>query len=139
MTHGESIESLLEQKLEHLREYQELTQQGLLLVDLDDLDEILERKATLIGQMQELDTALAGHLPPGDAAAGTLSPRAEGLLQEVREVIASSLENDQALEERMREEQAHVNQELREIGEESRLRRYLERQQRVGGKIDVKH
>ena len=129
-----TVEGLLEQKLAYLREIQMLTQQEVLLVSLDDLTELLERKDALIARIGLVDAGLE------EAMQGRkgLSAMAEGLLEEIDEVIEAALENERTLEERIGQEQAQLRRELQAIDREARVARYLEGQQRKGRRIDLK-
>ena len=129
-----TVEGLLEQKLAYLREIQMLTQQEVLLVNLDDLTELLERKDALIARIGLVDAGLE------EAMQGRkgLSAMAEGLLEEIDEVIEAALENERTLEERIGQEQAQLRRELQAIDREARVARYLEGQQRKGRRIDLK-
>lgn len=121
---------LLEEKLALMNEVFETTQQELLLVDMDGLTPLLERKDRLIEKISAIDEQLseAGRQGLDDA------PQ----LLEIAEVVEAILENQHALEARMSEEHSRLRQELRNLDRESRLKEYLERQKQTESKIDLK-
>ncbi len=113
---------------ELLRELLALTQRALLLVDLDGLEPLLERKEALIAALRALDEGAAEDKPPAGGA---------GQDGEQARLLQAILENERALEARMDEERKRVRQELRDLERQSRLRRYLQRGARRP-KVDLK-
>lgn len=130
MSETQAMLTLQEQKLALLREVLVLTQQSLLLVDLEGLTPLLDRKDGLIREIQLIDEALALH----DAAA----PEAEALREEQAEVVQAVLENERTLEARIEQEYSRLRRELRDFDQETRLRHYLERARPKGGTVDLK-
>lgn len=130
MTETYTVLALMEQKLSLLREVLELTQQSLLLVDLEGLSPLLERKDGLIRELQLVDEALALH--DSDQA------QAEPLREEMVSVVQAVLENERTLEARIAKEQIKVRRELRDFDQETRLKQYLEHDRTKGGKVNLK-
>ena len=121
---------LLKEKLALMNQVFETTQQELLLVDLDGLTPLLERKDRLIEKISAIDGQLnqAGRQGLVDA------PQ----VREIAEMVEAILENGRALEARMSEESSRLHKELRNLDRESRLKQYLERQKQTASKIDLK-
>ena len=130
MTQSQSMIALLHQKLAVLRDVLALTQQCLLLVDLDGLTPLLERKDALIREMQLIDEALGLH--------DSEPLEAEVLRTELREVVQSVLENERTLEARIHKEYSRLRGELRDFDQETQLRQYLERARPKGGRVNLK-
>lgn len=129
MSDSEAAHALAEEKLAVLREVLGVTQQALLLVDLDALDPLLQRKNSLIREIQLIDEALAPHQPLALDAP---------LDEEMTSVVQAVLENESTLELRIRQEQIRLRRELREIDRETRLKQYLERSRATGGTVNLK-
>lgn len=127
--HAESM-MLLEEKLALMNQMLETTRQELLLVDLEDLTPLLERKDRLIERIGAIDGQL------GEAGRRELVDAPQ--VREIAEVVEAILENQSALEARMSEEYSQLRKELRDLDRESRLREYLERQKQTESKIDLK-
>ena len=123
--------ALLERKLALLRELFALTQQGLLLTDLEELTPIQARQDALIAEVTRLDEDLAA-LPP--APAKVLEP----WQAEAARVIEDILENGRALEARIGRERSRLQAELRSVDRQQRLTRYLEGARQKGTHIDLK-
>jgi uncharacterized membrane protein YccC len=126
------VDGLLEKKLELLRAVLETTRQELLLVDLDGLGPLLERKERLIAEVDAVDAALAGL----DAAAVEQGRRQTR--DELERIVVAVLDNEGTLAARLDAERERLRQDLRELERETRLRGYLESQQPGGRKVDVK-
>lgn len=129
MSDTEATLALAQEKLAVLREVLGVTQQALLLVDLDALDPLLQRKNSLIREIQLIDEALALQEPL------TLE---EALREEMTAVVQAVLENESTLETRIHHEQARLRRELREIDRETRLKQYLERSPHTGSTLNLK-
>lgn len=125
-----AVGTLLEQKLALLREFLHLTQQSLLLVDLEGLTPLLERKDGLIREIQLIDEALALH--------EEAPPDAERFREDLAHVVQAVLENERTLEARINEGYSRLRRELRDFDQETRLKQYLERAKPKGGKVDLK-
>lgn len=123
---------LLEEKLNLMNEVFTATQEELLLVDLDKLTPLLERKERLFGKISAIDGQLEA-----EAAEPQLLAEAPQI-REIAEVVEAILENESTLETRMREEQVRLRAELREFDQQTRLKQYLERRKRKESRIDLK-
>ena len=130
MRETQAVTALLHQKLGVLRDVLNVTQQCLLLVDLDGLTPLLERKNALIGEVRLIDEALGLH--------DTQPLEAEALRAELLEVVQSVLENERTLEARIHKEASRLRAELRDFDQETQLRQYLERARPKGGKVNLK-
>ena len=127
---GPGQEALLARKLELMKEVFEATQQELLLVDLELLSPILERKEALIAEIGRID----GELAQTERQGG----RQSSLEQDLAEIVSAILENEKTLETRIQEEQSRLREELRDVGRQTRLRQYLDRLSSPGGRINVR-
>jgi hypothetical protein len=123
---------LTERKLTLLRDVLDATRQELLLVELDALAPLLERKDVLIGELTAVDRALES-LGPG----GRKPLDEPGYGAELTRLVEAILENQRTLEARMDEERQRLRQELRDLDQQSRVRGYLERQKARPGKVDL--
>ncbi|MDH4248757.1 MAG: hypothetical protein OEW39_13180 [Deltaproteobacteria bacterium] len=123
-----SAAAVLKRKLDIMRKIHALTEQELLLVNLEQLSPLLERKDEWIAEIQALDVELA-KLNTGNTAA---------LEAEIVNVVGSILENERTLEARIEKEHNQLRQELRALDKESRLRRYLEHNRPKGGTLNVR-
>jgi anthranilate phosphoribosyltransferase len=130
MSEAQVVRALLEQKLGALRAVLVLSQQSLLLVDLEGLTPLLEQKNGLIRQVRLIDEALALH--------DDLPAQTAPLRQELAEVVQSVLENERTLEARIAREQSQLRRELRDFDQETRLKQYLERTRPKGGTVNLK-
>lgn len=130
MTESQAVLALLQQKLALLREVLTVTRDCLLLVDLEGLSPLLERKDGLLREVRLVDETLALH-----AAA---PPEAEALREEMSEVVRSVLENERTLEARIEREFSQLRRELRDYDQETQLRQYLERARPKGGTVNLK-
>ena len=130
MSETQAVLALLHQKLGLLRDVLELSQQALLLVDLEGLTPLLRRKDGLIREIGLIDEAIGLH---------ERMPRETELVrEEMRDVVQAVLENERPLELRIEQEQSRLRQELREFDQETRLKQYLERSRPKGGTVDLK-
>jgi hypothetical protein len=127
---SQTVLTLMQQKLAILREVLQVTQDEVLLVDLEGLTPLLERKEALIREIQLIDEALTLH--------EALPPPAEVVRAEMVEVVQAVLENERTLEARMNLAHSRLRQELRELDRESRLKQYLERVKPKGATVDLK-
>lgn len=123
---------LVEQKLGLLRDVLETTRQELLLVELDHLAPLLERKDALIGELTRLDQALEGL-----GESGRRQQQDPPYAAELTRLVEAILENQRTMEARMNEEWQRLRREMRDLDQQSRVRGYLEGQQRRPGKVDL--
>lgn len=121
---------LFRQKIAIMQDFLTVTQQELLLVDLEGLEPLLERKDQLIREIVLIDEALALH--------ASEPPEAEILREELTELVGAILENERGLEERIEKEYSQLRQELRDFDQETQLKQYLERAQQKGGTVNLK-
>ncbi len=126
-------EALLDRKLALMKEVFAVTRQELLLVDLDGLTPLLERKELLIAEIGRIDEELAASGHAGGTA-GDAVPQS----REIAEVVTAILENERTLEARINEEFALLRRDLHEFDRQTRLRSYLEGQKRTKGKVNIK-
>ena len=126
----DTVAEMLRQKLIIMHEFLSITQQELLLVDLEELTPLLERKDVLIREIKLIDETLALHDPPPSEHAK--------LREELTGVVEAILENEAAMEERILEAQSRLRQEMRGLDQETRLKRYLERAKTKGGTVNLK-
>lgn len=117
-------------KTELLRRVLTLSQQEVLLVDMEGLAGLLEEKERLIAALQLIDEELAARADAG--------PGADAEQEEQARLLAIILENERAVEGRMDGERQRLKGELRELERETRLRRYLERPNARRMKVDLK-
>ena len=127
-----SARSLLERKLELLRDVLEMTRQELLLVDLDGLDSLLEGKEHLIAEIAAADSALEKL----GVAAVELQAQ-QPFLGELERLVTTILDNERTLEIRLEDERERLKRDMRGLEREARLRGYLERQRPGSRKVDV--
>jgi hypothetical protein len=126
-------EALLKRKLALLKRMLSLTQRQLLLVNMDDLGEVLDQKDRLIGEVQRIDTALAGS---GRDPLAELEP--SGTRAEFARVIDAILSNERTMEERVQDEQSRLRGELQALERQSRVKQYLEGNRPQGRTVDLK-
>ncbi len=131
MLKNDSVTELLRQKVMIMHEFLSITQQELLMVDLENLSPLLERKDGLINEIRLIDEALGLH--DGDP------PDSEPLRVELAELVEAVLENERALEGRLLEEQSRLREEIRGLDQESRLKQYLKKTKDKGGTVNLKH
>ena len=124
---------LIRRKLELLKQMLSLTQQQLLLVNLDDLGSLLDRKEKLIEEIQRVDHTLAG-MGSNPLAEGTAGVSRE----EFARVIDAMLANERTMEERIQQEQARLRGELQALERQSRVKQYLEGTRPQGRTVDIK-
>ena len=118
-------------KTELLRRILDLTQQEVLLVDLDGLAGLLSEKEGLIESLRRVDEDLAGAAGADDA--GSVAER-----EEQSRLLGIVLENEALVEARIASERERLRSELRELEGETRLRKYLERPTTSRVKVDLK-
>ena len=131
MLKNTTVTELLRQKVMIMNEFLSITQQELLMVDLESLSPLLERKDGLINEIRLIDEALGLH--EGDP------PESEPLRVELAELVEAVLENERALEGRLLEEQSRLRQEIRGLDQESQLKQYLKKTRDKGGTVNLKH
>ena len=131
MLKNDSVTELLRQKVIIMNEFLSITQQELLMVDLEKLSPLLERKDGLISEIRLIDEALGLH--DGDP------PDSEPMRVELAELVEAVLENERALEGRLLEEQSRLRQEIRGLDQESQLKQYLKKSTDKGGTVNLKH
>lgn len=126
-------EALSGRKLELLKQMLSVTQQQLLLVNLDELAPLLERKESLIEEIKRIDEAMQG------LGRNPLAERsARSKRNEFARVIDAILTNERTMEARMQEEQARLRGELQALERQSRVKQYLEGARPQGRKVDIK-
>ena len=130
MLKNASVTELLRQKVMIMNEFLSITQQELLLVDLESLSPLLERKDGLINEIRLIDEALGLH--------DGHPPDSEPLRAELAELVEGVLENERALEGRLLEEQSRLRQEIRGLDQESQLKQYLKKTKDKGGTVNLK-
>ena len=130
MANEETVPELLRHKLSIMNEFLTITQQELLLVDLEKLPPLLERKDGLIREILLIDETLNLHQ--------TFPPESDPLRDELARVVEAVLENERTLEERLMDEQSRLRQEMRDLDQETRLKQYLERAKTKGGTVNLK-
>ncbi len=123
-------------KTELLRRVLTLSQQEVLLVDMEGLAGLLEEKERLIAVLQRIDEELAARADAAPSAEA--EPSADAEQEEQARLLAIILENERAVEGRMNSERQRLKGELRELERETRLRRYLERPNARRIKVDLK-
>lgn len=121
---------LLEEKLSVMREVFATTQEELLLVDLEGLTPLLERKERLFGKIIAIDQQLEG--------AGGQALQDAPQLVELADLVEAIMENQRALEARMNEERSRLRKELRDFDRQTRLKQYLERQKQTESRVNLK-
>lgn len=131
MLKNASVTELLRQKVMIMNEFLSITQQELLLVDLEKLSPLLERKDGLINEIRLIDEALGLH--DGDP------PDSDPLRVELDGLVEAVLENERALEGRLLEEQSRLRKEIRGLDQESQLKQYLKKTRDKGGTVNLKH
>jgi len=119
---------LYKRKLDIMRKILALTEQELLLVNLEQLTPLLERKDQWIAEIEGIDGQLSTMKPEKNPAVES----------EIQGVVESILENERTLEARMEKEQEQLRQEMRELDQETRLRRYLDHARPKGGTLNVR-
>ena len=124
---------LLRRKLKLLKQMLSVTQRQLLLVNLDALGTLLERKEKLIEEIRRIDSALAdlGGNPLAEGSAGVSE-------EEFARVIDAVLANERTTEARIQEEQARLRGELQTLERQSRVKQYLEGTRHPGRTVDIK-
>lgn len=132
MANNPDAKTLAARKLGLLRDVLETTRQELLLVELDALAPLLERKDLLIGQLTEVDRGLEAL-----AASGAPPVEVPGFGAELTRLVEAILENQRTMEGRMAEERKRLRKELQDLDHESRVRGYLERQKARPGRVDL--
>ena len=124
---------LVRRKLDLLKQMLSVTQQQLLLVNLDELAPLLERKEKLIEEIKRVDRTLHGlggeALQDGTANASR---------NEFARVIDAILVNERTMEARIQEEQARLRGELQALERQSRVKQYLEGARPQGRTVDIK-
>ncbi|MDH5751608.1 MAG: hypothetical protein OEZ59_04255 [Deltaproteobacteria bacterium] len=121
---------LLKNKLELLQQVHSLTEQELLLVNLETLTPLLEKKDTLIEKIKSVDGELAKLEFSGKQALE--------LQRQVEETVKTLLENERALEARIESEHKRLRKELMQFEKQTRLRSYLDKEPRRGGRLNVR-
>ncbi|HEX7928665.1 MAG TPA: hypothetical protein VF678_13810 [bacterium] len=126
-----SVAQLREQKLALLDKVLSCTRSELLLVELDGLAPLMERKDALIVELTAVDQALE---TLGDTAAvQQASPHGA----EVARLVEAILENEQTMETRIGTERDRLRKQLRDLDHQAQVRGYLERQRPRSGKVDL--
>jgi len=124
---------LLNQKTALIKDILAATEEQLLLVDLEGLGPILSRKEALMEQIRVLDEKLAG-MAETSGQAWEAEPRH----REIAELIEGILENERTLEARLTQEVSNVKKEIGELDQQTRFKRYLDRQRPKSRGINLK-
>ena len=124
---------LLERKLALLRDVLATTQQQLLLISMDELSPLLERKEALIDEMGQVDRELEAL---GQEAIPAVE--AESWRSELTRLVDAILENERTMEGRMKEERSRLRGELQALERQSRVKQYLESARPQGRTVDIK-
>ncbi len=124
---------LVERKLALLRDVLARSQEQLLLVSMDELSPLLERKEALIEEMGRVDRELEALGPEAIPAAGAESRRSE-----LTRLVDAILENERTMEGRMQEERSRLRGELQALERQSRVKQYLESARPQGRTVDIK-
>lgn len=124
---------LADEKLKLLKKVLTLSQQQLLLVDLEKLSPLLEQKDEIIEAVAAIDQEAV--------AAGYINGEEwESLPQqeELANILEAILENETALERRIQVEFSQLRGDLREFDRENRLKKYLQSEKPRKGRINLK-
>ena len=124
---------LVERKLALLRDVLTRSQEQLLLVSMDELSPLLERKEALIEEMGQVDRELVALGPEAISAA-----EAESRRSELTRLVDAILENERTMEGRMQEERSRLRGELQALERQSRVKQYLESARPQGRTVDIK-
>ncbi|MEE8554822.1 MAG: hypothetical protein V3T00_03095 [bacterium] len=124
---------LVERKLALLRDVLARSQEQLLLVSMDELAPLLERKEALIEEMGQVDRELVALGPEAISAA-----EAESRRSELTRLVDAILENERTMEGRMQEERSRLRGELQALERQSRVKQYLESARPQGRTVDIK-
>ena len=124
---------LVERKLALLRDVLARSQEQLLLVSMDELSPLLERKEALIEEMSQVDRELVALGPEAISAAEAGSRRSE-----LTRLVDAILENERTMEGRMQEERSRLRGELQALERQSRVKQYLESARPQGRTVDIK-
>ena len=124
---------LVERKLALLRDVLARSQEQLLLVSMDELSPLLERKEALIEEMGQVDRELVALGPEAIPAAETETWRSE-----LTRLVDAILENERTMEGRMQEERSRLRGELQALERQSRVKQYLESARPQGRTVDIK-
>lgn len=124
---------LVERKLALLRDVLARSQEQLLLVSMDELSPLLERKEALIEEMGQVDRELVALGPEANSAA-----EAESRRSELTRLVDAILENERTMEGRMQEERSRLRGELQALERQSRVKQYLESARPQGRTVDIK-
>ncbi|MCH8881949.1 MAG: hypothetical protein IIA41_00465 [SAR324 cluster bacterium] len=124
---------LVERKLALLRDVLARSQEQLLLVSMDELSPLLERKEALIEEMSQVDRELVALGPEAISAA-----EAESRRSELTRLVDAILENERTMEGRMQEERSRLRGELQALERQSRVKQYLESARPQGRTVDIK-
>ena len=124
---------LVERKLALLRDVLARSQEQLLLVSMDELAPLLERKEALIEEMSQVDRELVALGPEAISAAEAVSRRSE-----LTRLVDAILENERTMEGRMQEERSRLRGELQALERQSRVKQYLESARPQGRTVDIK-
>jgi hypothetical protein len=131
-TGAPSTEELLERKLGLLAKVLDITRHELLLVELDGLAPLIERKDALIAQLTAVDQALE---TLGESARERQQMPPYGA--ELTRLVEAILDNEQTMELRIGQERDRLRKQLRDLDHQAQLRGYLERQRPRPGKVDL--
>jgi flagellar biosynthesis/type III secretory pathway chaperone len=123
---------LLDRKLTLLQKVLDATRSELLLVELDGLAPLVERKDKLIAELTQVDQALESLGTPALEEQQAASYGAE-----LTRLVEAILDNQRTLETRMDAERERLRKQLRDLDHQAQVRGYLERQRPRAGKVDL--
>jgi hypothetical protein len=123
------VKAAIARKTGLLRQVLDLTQQEVLLLDLDGLESLLEEKERLIDALRQVDEQLSGmQVEKIDSAER----------EEQARLLAIVLENEALVAERVDSERRQLRGELRELEQSTRIRKYLEKPAIRRAKVDLR-
>ena len=127
------MKNLVEQKLALMRDILHVTQQQLLLVNLDELTPLLEQKESLIERIREVDGKLTRYGGSGDKTGQNPSWR-----DEMNRLVEAILDNERTMEARIEEAQTELKRDLQTRERQGRVKQYLEGTRTPGRSVNLK-
>lgn len=127
------MKNLVEQKLALMRDILHVTQQQLLLVNLEALTPLLEQKESLIERIREVDGKLERYGGSGDQTGQIPSWR-----DDMNRLVAAILDNEQTMEARIEEAQMELKRDLQILERQGRVKQYLEGTRTPGRSVNLK-
>ena len=127
------MKHLVEQKLALMRDILHVTQQQLLLVNLDELTPLLEQKESLIERIREVDGKLDQTGGSGDKTGQNPSWR-----DEMNRLVEAILDNERTMEARIEEARKDLKRDLQILERQGRVKQYLEGTRTPGRSVNLK-